>query len=74
MGEVRVLQNLWAANRVFTSTSGRILWALPVCVRILGGCGTIVVLTTAPACTALMGLATSPSYTALLICERPGLY
>ncbi|CAI9547991.1 unnamed protein product, partial [Staurois parvus] len=56
----------------FASTSGRILGALQACVRILCGCGTILVLTTAPACTALMGLTTSPSHTAVLICERPG--
>ncbi|CAI9609016.1 unnamed protein product [Staurois parvus] len=56
----------------FASTSGRILGALWVCVRILGGCGTILVLATTPACTALMGLATSPSDTAVLVCERPG--
>ncbi|CAI9613351.1 unnamed protein product [Staurois parvus] len=56
----------------FASTSGRILGPLRVCVRILGGCGTILVLTTTSACTALMGLATSPSHTAVLICERPG--
>ncbi|CAI9535530.1 unnamed protein product [Staurois parvus] len=56
----------------FVSTSRRIIGALQACVRILGGCGTILVLTTAPACTALMGLATSPSHTELLVCERPG--
>ncbi|CAI9539226.1 unnamed protein product [Staurois parvus] len=56
----------------FASTSGRVLGALWACVRILGGCGTILVLATAPACTALMGLATSPSDTAVLVCERPG--
>ncbi|CAI9610968.1 unnamed protein product, partial [Staurois parvus] len=55
----------------FASTSGRILGALWACVQILGGCGTILLLTTAPACTALMGLTTSPSHTAVLICERP---
>ncbi|CAI9579371.1 unnamed protein product [Staurois parvus] len=43
-----------------------------LCVRILGGCGTILVLATAQACTGLMGLATSPSHTAVLVCERPG--
>ncbi|CAI9606805.1 unnamed protein product [Staurois parvus] len=57
---------------VFASTSGRILGALRACVQILGDCGTILVLATAPACTALMGLATSPSNTAVLVCERPG--
>ncbi|CAI9557350.1 unnamed protein product [Staurois parvus] len=72
MGEVRVLQNLWVANLGFASTSGRILGALQACVQILGGCGTILFLTTAPACTALMGLATSLSHTAVLVCERPG--
>ncbi|CAI9622366.1 unnamed protein product [Staurois parvus] len=41
-------------------------------VQILGGCGTILVLTTAPACTTLIGHATSPSHTAVLVCERPG--
>ncbi|CAI9602286.1 unnamed protein product [Staurois parvus] len=56
----------------FSSTSGRILGALQAFVRILGGCGTILVFATAPACTALMGLATSPSHTAVLVCERPG--
>ncbi|CAI9583484.1 unnamed protein product, partial [Staurois parvus] len=56
----------------FASTFGRILGALQACVRILGDCRTILVLATAPACTALMGLTTSPSYTAVLICERPG--
>ncbi|CAI9578734.1 unnamed protein product [Staurois parvus] len=56
----------------FASTSGRILGALWACVRILGGCGTILVLATAPACTALMGLTTSPSHTAVLVYERPG--
>ncbi|CAI9590164.1 unnamed protein product [Staurois parvus] len=56
----------------FASTSGRILGALHACVRILGGCGTIFVLTTAPACTTLIGLTTSPSDTAVLVCERPG--
>ncbi|CAI9603801.1 unnamed protein product [Staurois parvus] len=56
----------------FASTSRRIIGALRACVRILGGCGTILVLTTAPACTALMGLATSPRHTAVLVCERPG--
>ncbi|CAI9569509.1 unnamed protein product, partial [Staurois parvus] len=56
----------------FASTSGRILGALRACVRVLGGCGTILVLATAPACTRLMGLATSPSHTAVLKCERPG--
>ncbi|CAI9604247.1 unnamed protein product, partial [Staurois parvus] len=55
----------------FVSTSGRILGALWACVQILGGCGTILVLATAPACTGLMGLATSPSHTAVLVCERP---
>ncbi|CAI9617386.1 unnamed protein product, partial [Staurois parvus] len=54
----------------FTSTSGKILGALWACVRILGGCGTILVLATAPACTGFMGLTTSPSHTAVLICER----
>ncbi|CAI9547483.1 unnamed protein product [Staurois parvus] len=49
-----------------------ILGALQACVRILGGCGTILVLATAPAYTTLMGLATSPSHTAVLICKRPG--
>ncbi|CAI9614655.1 unnamed protein product, partial [Staurois parvus] len=72
MGEVRVLQNLWAAKSGFASTSGRILGALQACVRILGGCKTILVLATAPACTALMGLATLPSDTAVLVCERLG--
>ncbi|CAI9534472.1 unnamed protein product [Staurois parvus] len=56
----------------FTSTSGSIVGAVRACVRILGGCETILVLATAPACTALMGLATSPSDTAVLVCERPG--
>ncbi|CAI9584579.1 unnamed protein product, partial [Staurois parvus] len=56
----------------FASTSRRILGTLQACVRILCGCGTILVLATAPACTALMGLTTSPSHTAVLICERPG--
>ncbi|CAI9576182.1 unnamed protein product, partial [Staurois parvus] len=56
----------------FASTSERILGALRPCVRILGGCGTILVLANATACTSLMGLATSPSYTAVLVCERPG--
>ncbi|CAI9575796.1 unnamed protein product [Staurois parvus] len=56
----------------FASTSGRILGALWTCVRILGGCGTILVLATTPACTTLMRLATSPSDTAMLVCERPG--
>ncbi|CAI9617735.1 unnamed protein product, partial [Staurois parvus] len=56
----------------FVSTSRRILGALQACVRIIGGCGTILVLPTAPACTALMGLATLPSHTAVLVCERPG--
>ncbi|CAI9614693.1 unnamed protein product, partial [Staurois parvus] len=56
----------------FASTSGRILEALRACVQILCGCGIILVLATAPACTGLMGLATSPSHTAVLICERPG--
>ncbi|CAI9538840.1 unnamed protein product, partial [Staurois parvus] len=56
----------------FASTFGRILGALWACVQILGGWGTILVLTTAPASTGLMGLATSPSHTAVLICERPG--
>ncbi|CAI9564801.1 unnamed protein product, partial [Staurois parvus] len=56
----------------FASTSGRILGALQACVRILSGCGTILVLATASACTALMGLTMSPSHTAVLICERPG--
>ncbi|CAI9579359.1 unnamed protein product [Staurois parvus] len=51
----------------FASTSGRILGALRACVRILGGCETILVLATTPACTALMGLATSPSHTAVLV-------
>ncbi|CAI9537339.1 unnamed protein product [Staurois parvus] len=55
----------------FASTSGRILGALWACVRILGGCRTILVLATAPACTGLMGLTTSPSHTAVLVCERP---
>ncbi|CAI9608643.1 unnamed protein product, partial [Staurois parvus] len=55
----------------FASTSRRILGALWACVRILSGCGTILVFATAPACTALMGLTTSPSQTAVLICERP---
>ncbi|CAI9564563.1 unnamed protein product [Staurois parvus] len=56
----------------FASTSGRILVALWACVRILGGCGTILVLATAPACYGLMGLITSPSHTAGLVYERPG--
>ncbi|CAI9599839.1 unnamed protein product, partial [Staurois parvus] len=56
----------------FASTSGRILGALRACVRILGGCGTILVLATVPDCTALMGLAMSPSDTAVLVCEGPG--
>ncbi|CAI9549825.1 unnamed protein product, partial [Staurois parvus] len=56
----------------FASTSGKILGVLQACVRILGGCGTILVLPTAPACTAPMGLATSPSHIAVLVCERPG--
>ncbi|CAI9602396.1 unnamed protein product [Staurois parvus] len=56
----------------FASTSGRILGALRACVRILGGCGTTLMLVTVPACTALMGLATSPSDTEVLVCERPG--
>ncbi|CAI9593466.1 unnamed protein product [Staurois parvus] len=56
----------------FASTSGRTLWALRACVQILGGCGTILVLATAAACTALVGLATSPSHTAVLVCKRPG--
>ncbi|CAI9534663.1 unnamed protein product, partial [Staurois parvus] len=56
----------------FASTSGRILGALRVCVRILGACGTILVLATTPACTTLMGLATSPSDTVVLVCERLG--
>ncbi|CAI9580910.1 unnamed protein product, partial [Staurois parvus] len=55
----------------FASTSRRILGALRACVRILGGCRTLLVLATAQACTTLMGLATSPSHTAVLICERP---
>ncbi|CAI9613670.1 unnamed protein product, partial [Staurois parvus] len=55
----------------FASTSGRILGALRACVRILAGCGTILVFATTPACTALMGLATSPSHTTVLVCERP---
>ncbi|CAI9565411.1 unnamed protein product, partial [Staurois parvus] len=55
----------------FASTSGRILGTLWACVRILGGCGTILVLATALACTGLMGLVTSPSHTAVLVCERP---
>ncbi|CAI9564853.1 unnamed protein product [Staurois parvus] len=42
----------------FASTSGKILGALRACVQILDGCGTILVLTTTPACTTLMGLAT----------------
>ncbi|CAI9608361.1 unnamed protein product, partial [Staurois parvus] len=54
------------------STSGRILGALRACVQIFGGCGTILVLATAPACTTLMGLATSPSDTAVLVCEKAG--
>ncbi|CAI9623337.1 unnamed protein product, partial [Staurois parvus] len=54
------------------STFGRILGALQACVRILGGCRTILVLATAPAYTTLIGLATSPSHTAVLVCERPG--
>ncbi|CAI9564292.1 unnamed protein product [Staurois parvus] len=49
-----------------------ILGALQACVQIFGGCGTILVLATAPACTALMGLTTSPSHTEVLVCERPG--
>ncbi|CAI9584428.1 unnamed protein product [Staurois parvus] len=56
----------------FASTSGRILGALRACVRIFGGCGSILVLATAPACTGFMGLATSPSDTAVLVSERPG--
>ncbi|CAI9624725.1 unnamed protein product, partial [Staurois parvus] len=56
----------------FASTSVRTLGALRACVRIVCGCWTILVLTTSPACTALMGLTTSPSHTAVLICERPG--
>ncbi|CAI9581390.1 unnamed protein product, partial [Staurois parvus] len=56
----------------FASTSRRILGALRACVQIFCGCGTILVLATAPACTALMELTTSPSHTAVLICERPG--
>ncbi|CAI9547539.1 unnamed protein product, partial [Staurois parvus] len=56
----------------FASTSGRILGALQACVQILGGCGKILVLATAPACTALMGLTTSPSDTAVQVCERSG--
>ncbi|CAI9542535.1 unnamed protein product, partial [Staurois parvus] len=56
----------------FRSTSGRILGALRACVQILGGCGTLLVLATAAACTTLMGLATSPTDTAVLVCERPG--
>ncbi|CAI9608894.1 unnamed protein product, partial [Staurois parvus] len=56
----------------FASTSRRILGALRACVRILCGCGTILVLATAPACTALMELTTSSSHTAVLVCERPG--
>ncbi|CAI9590443.1 unnamed protein product [Staurois parvus] len=55
----------------FARTSGRILGVLRACVRIFGGCGTILVLATTPACTALMGLATLPSDTAVLVCERP---
>ncbi|CAI9541923.1 unnamed protein product [Staurois parvus] len=38
----------------FASTSGRILGALEAFVQIFGGCRTILVLATAPACTALM--------------------
>ncbi|CAI9536619.1 unnamed protein product, partial [Staurois parvus] len=71
MGEVWVLQNLWGCKSGFASTSGRVLGALWACVRILGGCGTILVLATALACTGLMGLTMSPSHTAVLICERP---
>ncbi|CAI9621202.1 unnamed protein product, partial [Staurois parvus] len=56
----------------FASTSRRTLGALRACVRLIGGCGTILVLATTPACTALMGLAMSPSDTAVLVCERPG--
>ncbi|CAI9612698.1 unnamed protein product [Staurois parvus] len=56
----------------FASTSGRILGALQACVLVLGGCGTVLVLATAPACTALMGLTTLPNHTAVLVCERPG--
>ncbi|CAI9575439.1 unnamed protein product [Staurois parvus] len=52
----------------FASTSGRILGALWACVRILGGCRTLLVLATAPACTGVMGLATSPNHTAVLKC------
>ncbi|CAI9542539.1 unnamed protein product, partial [Staurois parvus] len=75
----------WAVNRErtgaaefvgcqsgFASTSGRILGALQACVRLLGGCGTILVLAAAATCTTLMGLAMSPSDTAVLVCERPG--
>ncbi|CAI9572602.1 unnamed protein product [Staurois parvus] len=56
----------------FASTSGKIVEALRACVRILGGCRTILVLATSPACTALMGLVMSPSDSAVLVCEKPG--
>ncbi|CAI9607569.1 unnamed protein product [Staurois parvus] len=51
----------------FASMSGRTLGALWACVRILGDCGTLLVLTAAPNCTALLGLSTSPSDTAILV-------
>ncbi|CAI9582239.1 unnamed protein product, partial [Staurois parvus] len=71
MGEVKGAAEFVGCQSGFVSI-GRILGALwSSCVRILGGCGTLLVLATAPACTGLMGLTTSPSHTAVLVCERP---
>ncbi|CAI9545847.1 unnamed protein product [Staurois parvus] len=55
----------------FASTSGRIIGALWACANFWWLWWTILVLTTAPACTGFMGLAMSPSHTAVLVCERP---